>query len=157
MSNSQHPQGKPRLLCNRKKDVDIYLLPGARQYSVKAVMQDGLHHMQINMVVNEPSLKIEEVSCEMHSVPDPVCLNAKNFFESMVGKRIAPGITRELNHSAREGCRHLINLFHEACYNITLAQATYGKEALGISFPGITEEQLYKIFLWFKEYYRPYV
>ncbi|MFC1858096.1 DUF2889 domain-containing protein [Thermodesulfobacteriota bacterium] len=150
MSNSQNLQEKPRLLCNRKKDVDIYLLPGNRQYSVKAVMQDGVHHMQINMIVNEPSLEIEEISCEMHSVPDPICSNAKNFLKSMVGKRVAIGLTRELNHSAREGCTHLVNLFYEACFNITLAQATYGKETLCSSFPGLTEEQMYKIFLWFK-------
>jgi hypothetical protein len=55
-----------------------------------------------------------------------------------------------MSQLAYKGCTHLVNLFHEACYNIALAQATHGKEALNQSFPGIKDEQLYKIFLWFK-------
>ena len=139
-----------RLLCTRKKHVDVYLLPDGRKYCVKAEMQDGVHHMIIDMIVKEPSLKIEEISCGMHSVPDSICMNAKNSLDSMVGKRITPGLTRGLNRLARESCTHLVNLFHEACYNIALAQATNGRQALGVSFPNITDEQLYKIFLWFR-------
>lgn len=123
---------------------------GCASYDICERMQDGVHHMRLSMTVNEPSLKITEISCEMVSFPDPVCLKARRCLDSMVGKRIVPGITKSLNGLASEGCTHLINLFHEACYNITLAQAIYGKEALSASFPGITEAQLYKIFLWFK-------
>jgi hypothetical protein len=139
-----------RLLCTRKKNVDIYLFPDGRKYGVKAEMQDGVHHMVVEMIVKETSLKIEEISCEMRSVPDSICLDARDCLDMMVGKRITPGLTRGLNRLTEEGCTHLVNLFHEACYNIMLAQATHGKEALGSAFPGITEEQLYKIFLWFK-------
>jgi Protein of unknown function (DUF2889) len=150
MSDAEKSQEKERLLCSRKKNVDVYLLPGNRQYRVQGEMQDGVHHMRLNMTVNEPSLKITEISCDFESVPDTVCLKARNCLASMIGKRIVPGLMRSLNGLAHEGCTHMINLFHEACYNITLAQAIYGKEALNTSFPGLTEEQLYKIFLWFK-------
>jgi hypothetical protein len=150
MNNVENPQEKERLLCSRKKNVDVYLLPGNRQYSVRGEMKDGVHHMRVNMIVNEPSLKIVDISCDIESAPDAMCFKARHCLASMVGKRVVPGLMRSLNGLAQEGCTHLINLFHEACYNIALAQAVYGKESLNNSFPGITEAQLYKIFLWFK-------
>lgn len=150
MSKTENTSEERRLLCTRKKHVDVYLLPGNRHYGVEAEMNDGVHHMKIKMVVNEPSLKIKEISCEMLGVPDEICRSASHCLDSMVEKHITSGMTRGLNQLAHQGCTHLVNLFHEACYNIALAQATWGKEALSQSFPGITEEQLYKIFLWFK-------
>jgi hypothetical protein len=57
---------------------------------------------------------------------------------------------RGMDQVVRKGCTHLINLFHEACYNLTQAQGVYGKEDLSIYFPGITEEQIFKIFFWFR-------
>jgi hypothetical protein len=150
MSNSGNLIKERRLLCTRKKHVDVYLLPGGRQYGVEAEMNDGVHHIKIEMVVNEPSLKIKAISCDMLSVPDEICRSAMHCLDSMVGKRISQGLTRGMSQLAYKGCTHLVNLFHEACYNIALAQATRGKEALNQSFPGIKDEQLYKIFLWFK-------
>jgi Protein of unknown function (DUF2889) len=150
MSETENSKEERRLLCTRKKHVDVFLMPGGRQYGVEAEMNDGVHHMKIEMVVNEPSLKIKEISCDMLSVPDEICRSATHCLDSMVEKRITHGLTRGMSQTAHKGCTHLANLFHEACYNIALAQATNGKEALGQSFPGITEEQLYKIFLWFK-------
>ena len=150
MSDSENSKEERRLLCTRKKHVDVYFMPGGRQYGVEAEMNDGVHHMKIEMVVNEPSLKIKEISCDMLSVPDEICRSAKHCLDSMVEKRITHGLTRGMSQLAYKGCTHLMNLFHAACYNIVLAQATQRKEALSQSFPGITEEQLYKIFLWFK-------
>ena len=139
-----------KLLCTRKKSVDVFLLPSGRQFRAVAEMADGVHHMRINLLVNQPSLKIKEISCEMLSVPDSECREAKNCLEPLLGKKVAPGLTRELNNGTPTGCTHMINLFHEACYNLTLAQGIHGKTDLEKSFPGITEEQIYKIFLWFR-------
>jgi hypothetical protein len=102
------------------------------------------------MVVNQPSLRIKEIECEMLGVPASICRDAQSCLEPLIGKRVVPGIIREGNHLVRKGCTHLINLFHEACYNLTLAQSTLGKEDLAKYFPGITEEQMFKIFFWFR-------
>ena len=139
-----------KLLCTRKKSVDVFLLSSGRQFRAIAEMADGVHHMRINLLVNQPSLKIKEISCEMLSVPDSECREAKNCLEPLLGKKVAPGLTRELNNGTPTGCTHMINLFHEACYNLTLAQGIHGKTDLEKSFPGITEVQIYKIFLWFR-------
>lgn len=139
-----------KLLCTRKKSVDVFLLPSGKQFRAIAEMADGVHHMRINILVNQPSLKIKEISCEMLSVPDSGCREAKNCLEPLLEKRVAPGLTRELNNGTPTGCTHMINLFHEACYNLTLAQSIHGKTELEKSFPGITEEQIYKIFFWFR-------
>jgi hypothetical protein len=139
-----------KLLCTRKKSVDVFLLPSGRQFRAIAEMADGVHHMRINLLVNQPSLRIKEISCEMLSVPDSWCREAKNCLEPLLEKRVAPGLTRELNNGTSTGCTHMINLFHEACYNLIQAQGIYGKTELEKAFPGITEEQIYKIFLEFR-------
>ena len=150
MSATAELQNNERLLYNRKKNVDIFLLPSGRKYRVVAELQDAVHHMRISMIVNHPSLRIKEIECEMPGVPDPLCQKARNCLEPMIGKQVAPGLTRGMGKMAREGCTHLINLFHDACYNVLQAQGVLGKEELGAAFPGITEKQIYKIWFWFK-------
>jgi hypothetical protein len=150
MNKNKINQNQERLLLNRKKNVDVYLLPSGRQFRAVAEMQDGVHHMRINMVVNQPSLRIKEIECEMLGVPDSICRDAQTCLEPLIGKRVVPGIMRGMDQVVRKGCTHLINLFHEACYNLTQAQGVYGKEDLSIYFPGITEEQIFKIFFWFR-------
>jgi hypothetical protein len=44
-----------RLVCGRKKDVKVFLLPSGRQFRILAEMQDDVHHMRIEMLVNNPS------------------------------------------------------------------------------------------------------
>lgn len=147
MVSSNGPAG--RLLSSRSKEVNVFLLPNERQYHVQAEMRDRVHHMRITMTVNEPTLKIVAFDCEMLSVPDEVCREALGSLDGVVGRRIVPGLTREMQPKAG-GCTHLMNLFHEACYNITQAQAVHGRENLTRAFHGISEAQLYHIFLWFK-------
>jgi hypothetical protein len=149
-SETVNLQNNERLLYNRKKNVDIFMLSSGRRYRVVAELQDAVHHMRINMIVNHPSLRIKEIECEMPGVPDPLCQKAQNCLKPMIGKQVAPGLTRGMSQMAREGCTHLINLFHDACYNVLQAQGVIGKEELGGAFPGITEEQIYKIWFWFK-------
>jgi len=140
----------PRLLYNRKKNVDIFLMPSGRQFQVVADMEDAVHQMRIRMLVNHPSLRIKEIECEMLQVPDPVCRTAVYCLNALIGQQVLPGLTRELNKTADHGCTHLLNLFHDACYNLLQAQGVRGKEELGAGFPGITEEQIYKIWFLFR-------
>ncbi|MBE0617817.1 MAG: hypothetical protein IH608_07825, partial [Proteobacteria bacterium] len=49
-----------------------------------------------------------------------------------------------------QGCAHLKNLFHEASYCLTQAQNVHSEDELSGMFPGITEEQIYKIYFWFR-------
>ena len=150
MEEAKVSNSDERLLYNRKKNIDIFLLPNGRQFRVVAEMKDAVHHMRINMIVNHPSLRIKEIECEMPGVPDAMCRDAQNCLNPLIGKQVAPGLTRGLGELALEGCTHLINLFHDACYNVLQAQGVYGKEELGAAFPGIIEEQIYKIWFWFK-------
>ncbi|UCF91641.1 MAG: DUF2889 domain-containing protein [Desulfobacterales bacterium] len=150
MNVRRDSRSEERLICNRKKNVDVFLLPSGKQFRAVAEMQDGVHHMRISMIVNQPSLRITAIECEMPGVPDPVCSKARNCLQAMIGKRVLPGLARELKNEAHQSCTHLLNLFHEACYNLTLAQSIFGKEELNTLFPNITEEQVFNIFLWFR-------
>jgi hypothetical protein len=145
MSANEEYIGQERLLCSRKKNVDVFLLPSGNQYRVIAHMEDGTHEMRLIMVVNRPWLRIKTIDCEMRKVPDTLCRSARKLFDSFIGQRIAAGFLSKLKHMA-----HLINLFHDACSTLKLAQGEMGKEELNARFPGLTEDQLYKFFLWFE-------
>lgn len=150
MEKPGETQTSERLVCSRSKNVKVFLLPSGRQFRALAEMQDDIHHMRIEMLVNNPSLRIKEISCEMPGVPDPICRGAKDFLKPLIGRRIAPGLFRGLQVSAQQGCTHLLNLFREACDNFIGAQSILGREYCTEMFPGISEEQLYHIFLWFR-------
>jgi hypothetical protein len=150
MSKTEASNGKERLLCTRGKNIDVFLMPSGKQFRVIAQMADGTHDMRINMVVNQTSLRIKTIDCEMRKVPDALCRSARAFFDTFIGRRIAPGLLPELKQVAHKGCTHLINLFHDACYTLKLAQGELGREQLNTMFPGLTETQLYKFFLWFQ-------
>ena len=117
-----------------KKNIDVYLLPSGRQFRAVVEMQDGFHHMRLDMIVNQPSLKIKEINCEMPGVPDAICRKAQGCLAPLIGKRVAPGIMHGMDQVTRQGCTHLINLFHEACYNLTQAQSVTGREELQAVF-----------------------
>ncbi|MGA2400789.1 MAG: DUF2889 domain-containing protein [Syntrophobacteraceae bacterium] len=150
MSDLEESQAPERLLCERRKSVKVFLLSSGRQFRVVAEMEDEIHHMRLNMLVNHPSMRIKEIHCEMPGVPDAICRQAATFFDPLIGLCIRPRLMDELKASLQSGCTHLANLFHEACYNLTFSQAVRGREEITAMFPGITEEQLFSIFLWFR-------
>ena len=149
MTDAEHLQDGARLLCRRKKNVDVFILPGGKKFRVVAEMKDEVHHMRINMIVNQPSLRIKAIDCEMPGVPDDICLETRSFFQPLIGKRIIGGLMQDMKSLTHKACTHLVNLFHEACYNITLAQSVLGEEQLTELFPGLTQEQLFTFYLWF--------
>src|SRR5208337_5689092 len=151
MFYSKESQAPERLLCERRKSVKVLLLPSGRQFRAIAEMEDEVHHLRLNIVVNRPSLKIEEIHCEMPGVPDAICRQAARFFDPLIGCCVRPGLMNELKASPQSGCTHLLNLFHEACYNLTFARGVRGREQIRAMFPDIiTEEQLFSMFLWFR-------
>lgn len=150
MSANDTANGPERLLCSRRKNVEVFLMPSGKQFRVVAQMADGTHEMRINMVVNQPSLRIKMIDCKMTKAPDTLCRSAQAFFEPIIGRRVAGGLLSELKQRAPEGCTHLINLFHDACYTLPIAQSELGKEQLNAMFPGLSEAQLYNFFLWFR-------
>ena len=139
-----------RRLCTRRKNVDIFLLPLTRQLHVAAEMEDNVHHLHIDMFVKQPSLRITAISCNMSSVPDPICQQAYDCFDHLIGQRVVPGLARRIKQKAFAGCTHLSNLFHDACYNLILAQSVVTEEKLLAKYPGISEAQIYKIFMKFR-------
>lgn len=150
MNDFEDSQTPERLLCHQRKSVRVFLLPSGKQFRVIAERQDEVHHMRLNMLVNQPSLRIMEIQCEMPGVPDALCRQAVTYFDPLIGRRVRPGLMHTLKTSPQSGCTHLVNLFQEACYNLTLAQSVRGREEVTGMFPGITEEQLYTIFMWFR-------
>ncbi|WP_373498016.1 DUF2889 domain-containing protein [Desulfococcus sp.] len=139
-----------RRLCTRRKNVDVFLMPLSRQLRVVAEMEDGVHHMRIDMIVMQPSLRITAITSEMLSIPDQVCRQALDCFDHLIGQRVAPGLTRLIRQKAPAGCAHLTNLFHDACYNLTMAQGVITEEKLIALYPGISEAQIYHIFMMFR-------
>ena len=150
MEKLAESQTTERLVCSRKKDVKVFLLPSGRQFRILAEMQDDVHHMRIEMLVKNPSLRIKEISCEMPGVPDPCCRKAVNCLQPLIDRQVGPGMTRGLQVSAEKGCTHLLNLFREACDNLLVSQGVLAREYYTEMFPGISEEQLQHIFLWFR-------
>ncbi len=150
MFYSKESQAPERLLCERRKSVKVLLLPSGRQFRVVAEMEDEVHHLRLNMLVNQPSLRIKEIHCEMPCVPDAICRQAATFFDPLIGCCVRPGLMNELKASPQSGCTHLLNLFHEACYNLTFSRGIRGREEITAMFPDITEEQLFSMFLWFR-------
>jgi len=149
MQKPDESQTTERLVCSRRKDVKVFLLPSGRQFRVLAEMQDDIHHMRIEMLVNHFSLRIKEISCGMPGVPDPYCRKAVNYLKSLIDRQVEPGLTRGLQESAENGCTHLLNLFREACDNLLVSQSVLARAHYTEMFPGISEEQLHHIFLWF--------
>lgn len=139
-----------KLLCSRHKRVAVFLRPTVKQLHVVAEMRDSVHHLRIDMVVHQRSLRISSIQCDMQSIPDKVCRQSHDFFNDLIGRRVKPGLMGELRHKAAMGCTHLTDLFHDACYNLTMAQSVVGKEELAAMFPDLTKEQMYKIFLLFR-------
>ena len=151
MSNAESSGNEERFLYNRKKDTQVYFVPEKRQFRVSVEMQDHVHHLRLTMMVKHPSLKIDDIQCEMTGVPDPVCRDAQQCLDALIGKKVGSGLVKELNGDWNQhGCTHLKDLFHEACYCLTQSQDVHGKDELSQLFPGITEEQVYKIFFWFR-------
>lgn len=136
-------------ICSRHKQTDIFFLPSGEQLRVVAEMKDSIHHLRINMVVDHPSLRIRSIKCDMVSVPDLLCRQAHNYFEELIGKRVLPGLIAKNKQDSAVGCTHLTNLFHDACYNLTIAQGHIMKEQLEEFFPDISEAQILKFFLMF--------
>jgi len=139
-----------RLLCTRRKNVDVFLMPLSRQLRVVAEMEDSVHHIRIDMIVKQTSLRITAITCDMSSIPDQICRQARDCFDHLIGRRVAPGLTRLIKQKAPAGCTHLANLFHDACYNLTMAQGVITEEKLNAMYPGISEAQIYNIFMMFR-------
>lgn len=140
------------LLCTRHKSVNVFSLPTGKQLHVVAEMQDSIHHLRIDMVVNHPSLRIKAISCDMQSIPDTLCSQAHNCFNELIGRKVAPGLISEFRKKITDtdGCTHLTNLFHDACYNLFMAQGVMGKKELKNMFPELTEAQIFKLYLLFR-------
>jgi len=150
MDKNNKSANMEKLLCSRHKRVAVSMLPTGKQLRVVAEMEDNVHHLRIDMIVNRPSLRIHSIQCEMKSIPDKICNQAHDFFNDLIGRRIKSGLLRELKLKQVKGCTHLTDLFHDACYNLTMAQGVVGKEELTEMFPDLTEAQMYNIFLIFR-------
>jgi hypothetical protein len=134
-------------LYRKRSGVEIQWFPSAKQFRVVSDMEDGQHNMRLTMVVDQASLRIREINAEMPGVPDPICRRATDLLAGLLGKIAGPGIMRELGEDwVRAGCVHVKDVFRAACYSLPQAQAARAREDLNRLFPGLTEEQLYKIF-----------
>lgn len=139
-----------RRLCTRRKNVDVFLMPLSKQLRVVAEMEDSVHHLCIDMVVRQTSLRITAITCDMPSIPDQICCQARDCLDHLIGLRVAPGLTRLIRKKAPAGCTHLADLFHDACYNLTMAQGVITEEKLIALYPGISKAQIYNIFMMFR-------
>ena len=138
------PETERRLLINRKQDISVYMLPDGKHFQVEAEMQDEVHEMRIRMTLAYPSMKIKEVRFEMPGVPDPLCTEALRLADTLIGQHAVPGL-RWGGENKNGNCLLLKDLFRTACTMMSYAQSCVSRVELNALFPGITEEQLFKI------------
>jgi len=138
-----------RLLCERRKTVRIFIPPSGRHFRVVAEMDDEIHHITMSILLDQVTLKIMEINCEMPGVPDEVCRQAATIFDPLVGEHLRPGLIKKLKASPQNGCLHLADLFRDACYNAAFAQWIRGREKINAMFPDASEEQFFEISSWF--------
>ena len=145
------PEPERRLLTNRKQDITVYLLPDGKHFQVEAEMQDEIHHMRIRMTVgNHPYLKIKAVEFEMPGVPDPLCTEACRLAEVLVGQNAMSGLKYGSKDDKNKTCLLLKSLFRAACTVLLQGVSYVSEEELTETFPGITEEQRFKIYTSFR-------
>ncbi|MBI4773201.1 MAG: DUF2889 domain-containing protein [Deltaproteobacteria bacterium] len=148
MSESAATKDDRMHLCTRNKKIDVYFLPSKTKVQAEAEMQDGVHHMKINMILTYPLLRIEEIRCEMPGVPDAICRNARSYLEPLIGKRMVSGFKKVLgNNGSSKDCMLLMDLFDDVCTTVNQGIVVLGKQYLKVQFPGIEDEQIYKIWL----------
>lgn len=141
------PKAERKLLTNRKQDISVYLLPDGKQFQVEAKMQDEIHHMLVRMTVdNHPLLKIRQIEFEMPGVPDPICTEAVKLADALVGQNAMSGLNYGSKDEKNKTCFLLKNLFRTACTVLLLGVSYVSEEELNAMFPGITEEQRFKIY-----------
>lgn len=141
------PEAERRLLTNRKQDIAVYRLPDGKHFQVEAEMQDEIHHMRIRMTVgNHPYLTIKAVEFEMPGVPDPICIEACKLADILVGQNAMSGLKYGSKDDKNKTCLLLKNLFRAACTVLLQGVSYVSEEELLAMFPGITEEQRFKIY-----------
>ena len=133
-----------QLLINRKQDISVYRMPDGKHLQVEAEMQDEVHDMRIQMTLSYQALKIKEVRFEMPGVPDRLCTEARQLADTLVGQHAVPGL-RWGGENKSGNCLLLKDLFRAACTMMSYAQSCVSRVELNALFPGITEEQLFKI------------
>lgn len=148
MVSKEHSPDERRLISGRKQNIEVFLLPSGRHFEVEAEIQDEIHHLRIRMMVNHPSMKIKKIAFEMPRTPDPVCIEAKQLAESLVGERAFAGLKWGKDENAcNRGCLLLKDLFRAAATVLAAAQSNLSREELNGMFPGLTEDQLHKIWM----------
>ncbi len=94
-----------------------------------------VHHMQVDLTVDFPSLEIVDVTVGFETHPEPICPTITEHYEQLVGLSIARGYThkvRELFGGPR-GCSHVTSLLNaiapvavQCFWSMQVAQATGG-------------------------------
>ncbi len=138
------PETERRLLANRKQDISFYMLPDGKHCQVEADMKDAVHEMRIQMTLTYPLLKIKDIRFDMPGVPDPLCTEALQLADTLVGQQAVPGL-RWGGEGKNGNCLLLKELFRATGTMMSYALSCVSREELDALFPGITEEQLFKI------------
>lgn len=141
---------KGLFVYEKKKNVKIYITP-KKNLIVEVRHEDGRHELNLAVTFSQQNLNIIDVQCKMEKYPHKECIQAASALRDMIGKKVQSGLMNGLKEViGNKGCTHLNNLFQEACYSVVQGQGALGRLELGKLFQGITNEQIYKIFLMFK-------
>ncbi|MBT1073195.1 DUF2889 domain-containing protein [Pelotalea chapellei] len=79
---------------------------------LRATMNDCYHDIVLDVVVNEETLTIEEISAEFRKCPTTDCPNAVKRLERLTGITIGRGLNKQIAEAlgGEEGCGNLRNL-----------------------------------------------
>ncbi len=108
-------------IFHRSKEVSIYPLGGDR-YLLKAVLQDEIHDVHLDVEIIHPSLEIVAARSEIRNGPfTAVCDMTHANMEKLVGMKVGRGFTLEARKAVggMEGCHRISELVVE------IAQAAY--------------------------------
>lgn len=80
--------------------------------SGRKVPPGTIHHMAVRMKLKRSDLTIEEIEADMHTVPHKDCRKTIDVLQSLVGMRVASGITLKVKKimGGTRGCAHLTSL-----------------------------------------------
>ncbi|MBU4194191.1 MAG: DUF2889 domain-containing protein [Actinobacteria bacterium] len=99
------------------RSIDIEVLEEDENVRVNGRLSDsrlgeGLHRLEISMLVSLPEGEIKEISGSMPRVPMEECGQGLAVLDEVLGEKIKPGFTKMVKNTvgSKRGCTHLASL-----------------------------------------------
>lgn len=97
-------------LFNRFKGISV--AEGDGVYSASASLSDSFHEVGVNLTVDKSMGAVTAVNCRLLRAPDPVCFEAGEFGQNLLGQKLPAMSKKEVAGAlaGSQGCIHIIDL-----------------------------------------------